>query len=135
MANSQDAKPLSKQASADPASVFEPKSYVKPGLLILMYALSFSVAIPAFPLLTLQLCDGDSALSAYYYGVGMTIRYATETCFQPFLGTLSDVAGRRVVLLLSFLTCGAEFFLMGIAPSISMLFICRMLTGLGDTGT
>jgi len=132
MANA-DTRSLSKQVSLD-ASPHDRKSYFKPGLLIFMYALSFSVAIPAFPLLTLQLCDGDSALSAYYYGVGMTIRYVTETIFQPFLGTLSDVAGRRVALLLSFLTCGAEFFFMGVAPSINMLFVCRMLTGLGDTG-
>jgi MFS family permease len=134
MAN-EDPRAILKQVSVDAAgALLERKSYIKPGLLIFMYALSFSVAIPAFPLLTLKLCDGDSAQSAYYYGVGMTIRYVTETIFQPFLGTLSDVAGRRVVLLLSYLTCGAEFFFMGVAPSINMLFICRMLTGLGDTG-
>ena len=124
-----------KTVSIDPVGqVLERKSYTMVSILIFLYALSFSTAIPAFPATTLIICNHDSAYSSYIYGAGMTIRYVTETIFSPLIGTVSDVAGRRTVLLMSFLVGGLEFLAMGLAPSIEMLFMCRMLTGVGDSG-
>ncbi len=124
----------SKSVSLDDASVPAKKSYLIPSIVCFLYGLAFSLGVPGFPAITLRICNGDSSKSAYYYGIGMTIRYCTESIIAPVLGTLSDVAGRRSVLLLSCVACAAEYFFMALTPSIQMLYVCRALTGLSDFG-
>ena len=63
------------------------KSYFTASCALILYGFSFGIAIPAFPAITLAICEGDSALSAHYYGIGMFIRYFTEFLFSPLIGT------------------------------------------------
>jgi len=117
-----------------PQNALERKSYTSIGVCIFLYALSASLAIPAFPVITLRICDHDSSLSAYYYGIGMFIRNAVETVISPILGTIADVQGRKVVLFSSFLSNAFEFIAMAFFPSLDTLFICRAISGMGDAG-
>jgi DHA1 family tetracycline resistance protein-like MFS transporter len=50
--------------------------------------------------------------------------------FAPLLGNLSDKYGRRPVLLLSMLGLGLDYILLCLAPSITWLFIGRIIAGI-----
>src|ERR1700755_2337214 len=53
-----------------------------------------------------------------------------QLIFSPILGGLSDKYGRRPVLLLSIIGTGIGFLILGVAKTISMLFIGRILDGI-----
>jgi DHA1 family tetracycline resistance protein-like MFS transporter len=80
------------------------------------------------------LLNQNSSKSSFYYGGAAAMRYMIEFFSSPVLGTIADVKGRKGVLLLSFLSCATEFFLLALAPSIPMLFVARAISGLGDVG-
>ena len=49
--------------------------------------------------------------------------------FSPVIGVLSDRFGRRPVLLLSSLGLGLDYVVMALAPTLSWLFIGRLISG------
>jgi multidrug resistance protein len=53
-----------------------------------------------------------------------------QLIFSPILGRLSDKHGRRPVLLLSIIGTGIGFLILGLATTILMLFIGRILDGI-----
>eukprot|EP00601_Ochromonadales_sp_CCMP2298_P031618 CAMPEP_0173342768 /NCGR_PEP_ID=MMETSP1144-20121109/10405_1 /TAXON_ID=483371 /ORGANISM="non described non described, Strain CCMP2298" /LENGTH=232 /DNA_ID=CAMNT_0014289427 /DNA_START=171 /DNA_END=866 /DNA_ORIENTATION=- len=110
------------------------KSYAVIMLLFMLYALSFSLVIPAIPGLVLELVHNNTSKSSYYFGGATAMRYLIEFFSSPVLGSLADVKGRKGILLVSFLTCSVEFFLLAFAPSIPMLFFARAVSGMGDVG-
>jgi DHA1 family tetracycline resistance protein-like MFS transporter len=50
--------------------------------------------------------------------------------FAPVLGNLSDQYGRRPVILFSLLGFGLDYLLLAWAPSITWLFVARILSGI-----
>ena len=50
--------------------------------------------------------------------------------FSPILGSLSDRFGRRPVILLSNLGLGLDYILMALAPTLSWLFVGRVISGI-----
>ena len=93
-------------------------------LIIFVNLLGFGIILPLLP---------------YYvesFGAGaITFGFITATysLFQiisaPILGELSDKYGRRPILLISVLGTAVSFGLLGIAQSIPMLFLARILDG------
>jgi multidrug resistance protein len=53
-----------------------------------------------------------------------------QLIFSPILGNLSDKYGRRPVLLVSIIGTGIGFLILGLATTITMLFIGRILDGI-----
>ncbi|KAJ1411337.1 major facilitator superfamily domain-containing protein, partial [Ochromonadaceae sp. CCMP2298] len=53
----------------------------------------------------------------------------------PLIGTIADRKGRKTVLLFSFCVCASELFLLALFPSIPMLFLVRILSGLDGTSS
>jgi DHA1 family tetracycline resistance protein-like MFS transporter len=53
----------------------------------------------------------------------------TQFLFSPVLGGLSDRFGRRPILLLSLFGFGLDYLLLAFAPSITWLFIGRLVAG------
>src|SRR3954453_22198510 len=53
-----------------------------------------------------------------------------QLIFSPILGGLSDKYGRRPVLLLSIIGTGLGFLILGLATTMTMLFIGRILDGI-----
>ena len=103
-----DAADRAKSKSLDPPNEEDldlpPKRpYFYAALCLLLYGLSFGLAIPAFPAITLRVCEGDSALSAQFYGIGMTLRYGTEFFASPVAGTMADIIGRKPIFIFCFL--------------------------------
>jgi DHA1 family tetracycline resistance protein-like MFS transporter len=50
--------------------------------------------------------------------------------FSPILGSLSDRYGRRPVILLSCFGLGLDYVFMAIAPSLALLFVGRVISGI-----
>lgn len=60
----------------------------------------------------------------------LSLTFAAAQFFaSPVLGALSDRHGRRVVLLLSVLGTGAGYFLFGLAQTLWLLYLARLIDG------
>ena len=91
--------------------------------------LGIGIVIPVLPGLVEELTKLDKAGAALYYGV-IVASYATmQFLFAPVLGALSDRFGRRPVLLGSLFGLGVDFIIQGMAGSIWLLFIARLISG------
>ena len=49
--------------------------------------------------------------------------------WQPVLGALSDRFGRRPIVLASNLGLGLDYIFMALAPSLTVLFVGRLISG------
>ena len=97
-----------------------------------LYAISYTLVIPAFPSLLLEVTGGNSGLASTYYGFASSIRYTLEFFSSPFLGNLSDSLGRKKILMISLAAMCIEFFLLAIFPSIGTVFVVSVISGLGN---
>lgn len=93
-------------------------------------AIGIGLIMPVWPELIKQVGDVSMADAALWGGF-LSFTYAgMQFLFGPFLGNLSDRFGRRPVLIVSLVFMGLDYFLMAIAPTLFLLFIARMLSGI-----
>ena len=87
----------------------------------------FGIVIPVLPFYA----EG-TAFNATPRTVGLLFASYSimQLIFSPILGGLSDKHGRRPVLLLSIIGTGIGFLILGLARTILMLFIGRILDGI-----
>lgn len=97
---------------------------------ILIDMIGFGIIIPVLPNLIKEL--GHTDLShASEYGGWMLFAYAImQFLFAPLLGNLSDRYGRRPVLLFSLLGFSIDYLFMALAPSLTWLFVGRIIAGI-----
>lgn len=97
---------------------------------LLLDVLGFGLLIPVAPKLVEQLQGGTASEGAHAYWL-LTVTYAAmQFVFAPVLGALSDVVGRRPVLLCSLLGSGLDYFAMALSPSLPWLFVTRAINGI-----
>src|SRR4051812_39833780 len=99
-------------------------------VVVLIDMLSFGLIIPVLPKLVEQFEGGDPARAAYVLGVFGTAWALMQFLCSPITGALSDRFGRRPVLLLSMAGLGIDFAFMAMAPSLTLLFIGRVISGI-----
>jgi DHA1 family tetracycline resistance protein-like MFS transporter len=97
---------------------------------VLIDVLSFGVIIPVLPGLVRQFTGGDYVQAAGWIGIFGFLFAAIQFVSSPIQGTLSDRYGRRPVILLSCLGLGIDFVFMALAPSLSWLFVGRVISGI-----
>jgi MFS transporter, DHA1 family, tetracycline resistance protein len=87
----------------------------------------FGIVIPVLPFYA----EG-TAFNATPRTVGLLFASYSimQLIFSPILGGLSDKYGRRPVLLLSIIGTGIGFLILGLATTVLMLFIGRILDGI-----
>ena len=87
----------------------------------------FGIVIPVLPFYA----EG-TAFNATPRTVGLLFASYSimQLIFSPVLGSLSDKYGRRPVLLLSIIGTGIGFLILGLATTVLMLFIGRILDGI-----
>jgi DHA1 family tetracycline resistance protein-like MFS transporter len=91
---------------------------------ILIDLIGFGIVIPILPLYA----DHFGA-SATTVGFLLAVYSTMQFICSPLLGRLSDRVGRRPVLLLSILGTSLGFLIMGLARTLWLLFLARILDG------
>jgi DHA1 family tetracycline resistance protein-like MFS transporter len=97
---------------------------------ILLDTLALGLVIPVLPKLVESFVDNDTASAARIFGLFGTAWAAMQFFFSPILGGLSDRFGRRPVVLLSNFGLALDYVLMALAPSLTWLFVGRVISGI-----
>jgi MFS transporter, DHA1 family, tetracycline resistance protein len=91
--------------------------------------LALGIMIPVMPRLVIEFSGGDLHSATIVTGVFNFSWALMQFLFQPVLGALSDRFGRRPVVLLSNLGLGLDYVFMALAPSLSLFFAGRLISG------
>lgn len=97
---------------------------------VLIDIIGFGIIIPVLPKLIQELTGGDMSEASRYGGWLMFTYAFMQFLFAPILGNLSDRYGRRSIILISLFGFGLDYLLLAWAPSITWLFIARVLSGI-----
>ena len=97
---------------------------------ILLDMLALGLIAPILPKLVESFVDNDTASAARIFGLFGTAWALMQFFFSPVLGSLSDRFGRRPVVLLSNFGLGLDYVLMALAPSLTWLFVGRVISGI-----
>ncbi len=99
---------------------------------VALQMIAFGIIIPVIPGLLKELTDLP-AEEAIRWGGQLTATFALfNFLFGPLLGNLSDRYGRRAILLASTGTLALDFFIMGLAETVGILFLGRALAGMSS---
>ena len=93
-------------------------------------AMGIGLIIPVMPELLREIGGGDLGNAAIWGGVLSTVFAAMQFLVGPTLGSMSDRYGRRPVLLISLVVIAVDFVVMGLAHSIWLLVITRIVGGI-----
>ncbi len=97
---------------------------------MLIDVIGLGIIIPVIPGLIEELIQG-SISEAAKIGGWLTFAYAiTQFIFAPLVGNLSDKFGRRPIILVSLLSFTVDYIFLAFAPTITWLFIGRIIAGI-----
>lgn len=96
-------------------------------LVVFIDLIGFGIVIPILPLLITK--SGGGAILVGFIIASFSL---FQFIFAPILGRFSDKYGRRPVLILSSVLNSISYFLVFLFPQIWILFIARMLAGIGS---
>jgi DHA1 family tetracycline resistance protein-like MFS transporter len=97
---------------------------------VLLDVLALGLMILVLPRIVLGFMDGDTAGAAEMFGAFSTVWALMQFFFSPLLGVVSDRYGRRPVILVSCLGLGLDYAFMALAPSLALLFVGRIISGI-----
>jgi MFS transporter, DHA1 family, tetracycline resistance protein len=97
---------------------------------VVLDVLALGIIIPVLPKLVEQFLGGDTARAAEMFGLFGTVWALMQFIFSPVLGALSDQYGRRRVILISCFGLGIDYIFMATAPTLWLLFIGRIISGI-----
>jgi MFS transporter, DHA1 family, tetracycline resistance protein len=97
---------------------------------ILLDMFALGLIMPILPKLVASFLDNDTASAARVFGLFGTAWAVMQFFFSPILGGLSDRFGRRPVVLLSNFGLALDYVLMALAPSLTWLFVGRVISGI-----
>jgi MFS transporter, DHA1 family, tetracycline resistance protein len=92
-------------------------------------ALGFGLVVPIVPALVLELSEMTASGASLWMGTLLAAFAIMQFVCAPILGALSDRFGRRPVLLTSLAGVGVNYLLLAWAPSLTWLFLGRMIAG------
>ena len=97
---------------------------------VLINAMGIGIILPVMPDLIRELTDLPLGAAALWGGYLSFVYALMQFVFGPALGNLADRLGRRPVLLVSLFTMAVDYVIMGLAPSLWLLFAGRVLAGI-----
>src|SRR5215470_4839949 len=97
---------------------------------VMLDCLALGIMLPVLPTIVLGFLHGDTAGAAEVFGVFATVWGLMQFLSSPLLGVLSDRYGRRPIILISCLGLGLDYIFMAIAPSLTLLLIGRIISGI-----
>jgi DHA1 family tetracycline resistance protein-like MFS transporter len=92
--------------------------------------LAVGLMIPVLPTIVLSFMGGNTAGAAEMFGIFTTVWGLMQFLFSPLLGALSDCYGRRPVILISCLGLGLDYVFMAVAPTLWLLLVGRIISGI-----
>ena len=98
----------------------------------LMDSTGFGIILPVTPTLLMEVSAEGLSSSAVYGGWLMFSFAIMQFVSMPVLGNLSDAYGRKPVLLGSLLVLSINYLIMGLAQSLVLVFIGRLISGIGS---
>lgn len=97
---------------------------------LLLDVTGLGIIIPVLPTLITEL-TGEGLSKASQYGGWLMFSYAImQFIFSPILGGLSDKFGRRPIILFALFGFGLDYILMALSPTITWLFVGRIIAGI-----
>ena len=100
---------------------------------VILDAMGVGLVMPVLPALLRE--HVQPAEVAGHYGILLSLYAVMQVCFAPLLGRLSDQYGRRPVLLISLAGSAVDYAIMAAAPTLWVLYIGRIVSGItGATG-
>ncbi len=99
-------------------------------IVVLMDMIGFGLVMPVMPQLISELTGLENVEAVAWAGPIIAVYALMNFIFGPLLGGISDRFGRRPVILISVAMLGVNFLISGLASSIWMLFIGRVLSGI-----
>ncbi len=97
---------------------------------MLIDIIGLGIIIPVIPKLISELIQGDISEAAKYGGWLLFAYAITQFVFSPLIGNLSDKFGRRPIILISLFGFSLDYLLLAFAPTITWLFIGRIISGI-----
>src|SRR2546421_1319172 len=97
---------------------------------VLLDILAMGLIIPVLPKLILDFLGGKMTDAADWNGWFALVFALMQFVCSPALGVLSDRFGRRPIILLSNLGLGLDYIVMAMAPTLSWLFLGRIISGI-----
>ncbi len=112
------------------ASTAQKRRAGMPFILVVVFidVLGIGIALPVLPILVGEY-TASRELQTYWYGALVVVYGVMQFVCAPVLGALSDRFGRRPLLLWSLLGLGLHFLLLGLAPSLAVMFVARVVGG------
>ena len=106
---------------------------------VLLDIIGIGIIFPIIPDLLSEVGIDQNASAALWGGLLSSSYAFMQFVFSPTIGTLSDIFGRRPILLIASLLLALDYLVMGFAETIWILFIGRIVGGLAggtiSTGT
>jgi DHA1 family tetracycline resistance protein-like MFS transporter len=97
----------------------------------LMDSIGFGIIMPVLPGLLMEITGEPLSANVQYGGWLMFVFAIMQFLFSPLVGNLSDRFGRRPILLVSLFVAGINYLIMGFAETLLLLFVGRVISGLG----
>jgi MFS transporter, DHA1 family, tetracycline resistance protein len=99
-------------------------------IMVVFDFLAFGIIAPVLPDLIRQFEGGDFARASSIIGYFGFAWATMQFIFSPILGAWSDRFGRRPVILISCFGLGIDYVFMALAPSLTWLFVGRIISGI-----
>jgi len=90
----------------------------------------WGIIIPVIPDLIEELIHANASEASRIGGLIAMAYSITQFIFAPIIGNLSDQYGRRPIILFSLLAFSIDYILLAFAPTITWLFIGRIIAGI-----
>lgn len=92
--------------------------------------IALGIIIPVWPALIKSFTGQNDASASLMLGIMAAVWALAQFAAAPVLGVLSDRIGRRPVILFSNIGTAFDYVIMALAPSLSWLFVGRVLSGI-----
>ncbi|MBT4522947.1 MAG: TCR/Tet family MFS transporter [Halieaceae bacterium] len=96
---------------------------------VFLDSIGFGVILPVMPQLIMDITGEPLSSAAVYGGWLLVLHAAMQFLTAPVMGNLSDRVGRKPVLVMALFAFGLNYLLMGWAPTLTWLFVGRLLAG------
>lgn len=97
---------------------------------VLIDMIGIGLIIPVWPALVELVAHTNTSQTSYTMGWMLALFAGMQFLCSPILGGLSDQYGRRPILLLSLLGSAVDYLLMAFAPTLALLFVGRIISGI-----